>query len=146
MQPTQNPPVAVVSTPADILRAAALYLQRHGWYQRDYYARSSTALFPPACATGAIRMAVYGRRICGITDMTTDEYRAVVGALVHLATYLDDTFPTAGTDLDAELELCAIGVISVWNDATWRTVDEVIGELEAAADTWHPTTDGGASA
>ena len=66
MHPTQNPAAQASTTPADTLRRAGRYLTRHGWIQGDYYATDLetddiAGPFPPACAAGAIAMAICGR-------------------------------------------------------------------------------------
>src|SRR4051794_37815070 len=68
MQPTQKQPTGACTTraasmpdtPAQVLRDAALYLQRHGWTQGLYFEPVDGTDFPLACAMGAVRMAVFG--------------------------------------------------------------------------------------
>ncbi len=55
-----QPTCAVCATVAEVLRSAALYLERHGWIQGGYYDATEGVFTPPACLVGAIGMACYG--------------------------------------------------------------------------------------
>jgi hypothetical protein len=121
MKATHNPPAEVRTTPADLLRCAALYLYRHGWTQCDYYAPVFDAVTPPACASGALAMAAYGSPldVPYIADRSEQvDYRAALRALID---YLD---------------LGGANEVFLWNDAPGSTADEVINALNAAADRW----------
>lgn len=146
MQPTQKPSVepaigpaiVAVTTPAATLRDAALYLERHGWTQGLFFDLASDGPFPPACAMGAIRMAVYGS-----TSADTDTINSVQPALVvntyrHFAGYLD---PVLIADLDQrpDASYSASDIIGDWNDCADRTAAEVITILRDAADDWDRT-------
>ncbi len=127
MNPTQNQPAEVHVTPADILRAAALYIERHGWTQWLYYNRDATdGPFPPACAIGGIRIAVYGDTT-GLAASPADN-ALVAGTQRHLAAHLDPDFYVTEYD--------AADVIGDWNDEGGRTAGQVIAALRAAADEW----------
>jgi len=140
MHPTQNPasPALGGPTPADILRGAALYIGRHGWHQGAFYPEHHDQLFPPACADGAIRLAVCGRPVRFLQDLTDEESRQVAAAesvfVLHLG-YLGD-----------DIDDTPMVLIGYWNDEGWRTSDRVIAELDLAAFEWeltHNHTDGG---
>jgi hypothetical protein len=145
VQPTQKPVTGVELTPADILRLAAIYLRRHGWTQGDYYAlptdqaeAESLNPTPPACALGAIGMAIYGTPVA-------DPF--------HLGSVDEAVFRYTSEVLRDHLELNVFGPperwqdtvsVSSWNDDYAYTADEVIAALEAAAKEWehyHPATD-----
>jgi hypothetical protein len=129
-------------TPAFILRAAALYIERHGWHQGalypEHHNRHHRTTLPPACAIGAIRIAVTGRITWFRDDLTNTEAPLVRRAEKVLAGHLDHC-----DDTDREVD--ATTVISTWNDEDWRTATDVTTELRAAADDWdhiHATTGG----
>ncbi|MEV0810419.1 hypothetical protein [Micromonospora sp. NPDC050200] len=121
MKATHNPPTAVLVTPADLLRFAALYLLRHGWTQGDYYTVVFDALTPRACVSGAIGMAAYGTatELPFFTDRPEcSDYRAAVWALIDFL------------DLNSSTDLFG------WNDDPRRTLTGVINALNFAADRW----------
>jgi hypothetical protein len=138
MQPTQNPPVepvtAPVTSPATTLRDAALYLERHGWCQESYFAVTGVPT-PPACAMGAISIAVhgyacpddiyYGR---GEDDRTD----AKSTPLVHEAesVFADYLLRSGEVDPDTDGDLVSVGA---WNDEDGRTAAQVITALRKAA-------------
>jgi hypothetical protein len=135
MHPTQNPaadPTDLVDwSPAELLRAAALYLQRYGWIQRNYFDPVDADPFPSACATGAIRAAATGTprmdrwaTIDGDCDASTR--RTIYGATWALADHL-------GIDTDTDL---LVDDIATWNDQDSRTREQVINALRAAADAY----------
>jgi hypothetical protein len=132
MHPTQLPSTepGVDAGPAFLLRAAAVYLQRHGWCQEDYYQRDAdNPTMPPACAAGAIAMACYGRVIDPPASHHGPEQADFTAAMNVLDDYLYERF--------GELPY-------TFNDTPGRTAAEVIGVLNAAAD-HHERTHGGAS-
>lgn len=135
MKATQNPTTAVQVTPADLLRMAALYLRRHGWHQGTYYAPTTDTPTPPACAAGAIGMAVAGRPLrlpFLIPDADKETYHQALTALVD---YLDDHEPMCAIDEDGFLIDEHTSPYS-WNDDPARTAEQVITALESAADEW----------
>jgi hypothetical protein len=136
MNPTHQPAVDVIVTPADILRGAARYLQLHGWHQGDLYADTPAAITPPACALGAIGMAAFGGRISTAEDGRDEsDYRHATDALI-------DYLYLTGADV------AGTGSLGDWNDEDGRTAAEVIAALNAAADEWdrqHTPPTGGLS-
>ncbi|MFI1191833.1 hypothetical protein ACH4T9_00920 [Micromonospora sp. NPDC020750] len=135
MKATQIPPITGTVTPADLLRMAALYLRRHGWHQGTYYAPTTDTPTPPACASGAIAMAVAGRRadqFHGLGWETEATFRQVVRILTA---YLDDHEPIRAIDEDGFL-IDEHSFPYSWNDDPGRTAEQVITALEAAADEW----------
>lgn len=137
MNPTQNSTEVTEVTPAITLRHAALYLQRYGWTQGDYYRdhwdeHGTPGLFPAACALGAIAAAVYGEAIASPEDEMLPEFDYVDDARHALGQYIcPDVY-----DYDPSIES-----VGDWNDDPSRTADEVISTLNDAADYWdclHP--------
>ncbi len=142
MKATHNPPTLdpdTGATPAELLRAAAVYLTRHGWVQGDFFDLLSEAAFPPACSLGAINICAHGRPILGSDDTADDVHTdAAIRAMRVLAAYLD---PDYGTIDEPTLSVSAIDVVSGWNDYDGRTLDEVVECLTDAADDYdrvHP--------
>ena len=131
-------------TPADILRYAALYLDRHGWIQGDMFVDPLQAT-PAACAQGAIRMAVCGSpTIPYTTDSARDTCRAIRVLAGHLrATHVDGDpthDPTHGPGLDTDDDSHIVGD---WNDEPGRTTADVLTALHEAADSWDTRHPGG---
>jgi hypothetical protein len=122
-------------TPADVLRAAALYLGRHGWTQWLYFDHTATdSPFPPACMLGGIRAAVFGGTDGPATDSVGYDHPDAVlirAAQQHLAVYLDPEFA-----FNTERVSGATDVIGDWNDAAGRNIYDVITALHDAADDW----------
>jgi hypothetical protein len=136
VHPTQNPPAEVaVPTPAETLRDAALYLERRGWYRSEFFDFEADPAFPPACAVGAARVALFGEPLAGLTRVQDQALNAV---LVVLADYLTDP----RDDDDLAYLYSPTNRIGDWNDAYGRTADEVIATLRAAADDWDRTHGG----
>lgn len=138
MKPTQKPSIADVTdvTPADILRGAALYLQRHGWHRGSLYAdNDSTNLTPAACAQGGIGMAAFGQRIpAHARCYGAADWRTFQRASNFFNDYLNLSGAKASpTDEQEPWEGPSIGD---WNDEPGRTFDEVHAALLAAADEW----------
>jgi hypothetical protein len=143
---TQNPPTSTPAadvTPADILRNAARYLHRYGWTQGDFFNTTLTGgpAFPPACATGAITMAVYGHPTDPRGNDPEYDDRA---DLCNRAMRCLDHFLSTGdyvTDPDPFGRVCPspIEVVTDWNDEEGRTLDEVTAALTDAADQWDTT-------
>jgi hypothetical protein len=135
MHPTHNPPTGVSAepSPADVLRAAALYLDRYGWHQGHFYADETlppsqrSNPFPPACAIGAIRVAVTGRRTePAEVHHDPDQLVVINRAVCVLADHL-------GIDPDRYDPVYEVGC---WNDVPMRTISEVTTVLHAAATEW----------
>jgi hypothetical protein len=138
VNPTHNQPTtAGADTPAQVLRDAALYLERHGWTQGDYYALIDSPT-RPACALGAICVAVRGTCLGALrASADTPEQRTAIRAtadfLAHWLADHDDKSPNCELgDDDAILDL----VVSDWNDDADRTKADVITTLRRAADDW----------
>jgi hypothetical protein len=120
-------------TPAEILHAAALYLRRHGWTQGTLYRHNNTAMFPPACADGAICVAVLGRPVNGQFD--PNQLTLVRAAEQTLADHLTEQSEAAGIGTTTA-PVDPFTVITDWNDEGDRTVEHVIAALQAAAHRW----------
>src|SRR5699024_8179312 len=59
MKATHKPPIvdeSLGTSPAELLRGAALYLRSYGWTQHQFYdmVADTAGPFPPACTSGAI--------------------------------------------------------------------------------------------
>ncbi len=123
MHPTQKPP-GLDPTPADILRCAALYLDRHGLHRGDMFA-NLTQLTPPACVQGAIQMAACGGTTAPHAPGTialVDETTAVLADHLCHGAYLASTDPGQR--------------VADWNDQPGRTATQAAAVLHAAADDW----------
>lgn len=151
MNPTQNqaqtpaPPVAI--TPADILRGAARYLELHGWIQADPFGRTPDGgIFPLACVSGAMTMAVYGRPTDPDDPRNNDSESAEQyhRALRCLADALWADGRVAEQELSAPVYMSANQVVTDWNDEAGQTTADVTAFLNAAADDYdwaHATED-----
>jgi hypothetical protein len=126
MHPTHQPATGPRSepTPADILRGAALYLERHGWTRFVYF--DGTRPTPAACAQGAIVIAAYGQATDSPYNMNVPERRLFAHTIDFFDDYLRGTTDPEDDDYNA----------TVWNDNPTRTVAEVIAGLRAAAEAW----------
>lgn len=132
MQSTQNPVTGLV-TPARTLRAAAGYLERHGWIQGAYYDLSATGFTPAACMVGALAIVCYGGPVdCPahlFDEPGFDEFEAALtvleGHLCDVADWYDrfdgEPYPTNAYD---------------FNDAKGIEADDVIVMLQMAACVW----------
>lgn len=114
-------------TPADTLRHAATYLTVHGWTTGSDFDRNSGAVFPPASASGAIRMATFGDS----SPLADGDYFGYYQAHAALAMFL---VQTDNPDLP----------IRQWNDRESQTAEAVIAVLRSAADAWESTHGGAA--
>ena len=125
-----TPALADVVTPAVTLRAAALYLDRHGWCQGSYYEQTATLFTPAACTVGAIGMVCYGSPVDAPAQHFDDpgwgDFEAAVAFL--------DRYLIGPYDLD----------VYSFNDAHGRTAEQVTTALRSAADEWDRTHGGGA--
>jgi hypothetical protein len=104
---------------AQVLRSAALYLQRYGWIQGAYYDATSQTFTPAACLVGAIAMVCYGGPVEAPAQHFDDPgYLDFEEAVLHLDRYL----------------LVEDGSESYeFNDAKGRTADQVMDVLRKAA-------------
>jgi len=134
MHPTHH---TVEPTPADTLRAAALYLDQHGWYQGSLYDPTMTCAFPAACALGAITVAATGTADWGILF---DGHPACQSAIEVLALHLAADIPYELVDLDL---IDLVEWVTGWNDADERTAFDVRDALQAAATEWDTDHTGG---
>jgi hypothetical protein len=118
----------VMVTPATTLRAAAMYLDRHGWSQGGYYEQTATGITPAACTVGAIGMVCYG----GQVDAPAQ----------HFDHPGFDDFDTAVAYLDRYLVELYESDVYTFNDTKGRCVIDVLLVLNAAADEWDRTNGG----
>jgi hypothetical protein len=135
VHPTQQQATTdVAPTPADLLRGAALYLERHGWTRDNYFAHHDRPT-PPACVLGALAMAVYGQA-------TDDPYSGVNDLAANRM------FCRVADYLDCHVALATAGVLDsvvLWNDDESRTAEQVIAALREAAAIWDRQHPGGAA-
>ncbi|GIJ44517.1 hypothetical protein Val02_14030 [Virgisporangium aliadipatigenens] len=139
MHPTQKPASTAVEetfNPAQALRGAALYLERHGWIPSDAYAWTATPpAFPAATARDAIAYAVLGAPID-----TTDDYldREAHGDFEYaLGVFADFLYWTGNAVDHLDVDIADLDIYDVatrWNDAPDRTAEQVITALRDAAD------------
>jgi hypothetical protein len=128
----------MTDTPATVLRNAAEYIWRHGWTQEQFYDRETESgeFFPPACAVGAIRLAVFGEPVDLMYDADDPDTKPEVLAMadeVHEAQHA----LCARLRSDYTRDDCAsMDTIAVWNDDPRRTLGDVIHTLNLAADDW----------
>ncbi len=118
-----------------ILRAAATYLDRHGWVQGAYYDGTAVVFTPPACLVGAIGLVCYGGPVDAPAQHFDDPgFAEFEAAVAYLDRYLSDRFPVrAGGE--------GFATAYDFNDAKGRTEAEVVWTLVEAADDWerdHP--------
>ena len=114
-------PGAAPGTVAQVLRSAALYLERHGWIQGAYYDPTATVFTPAADLVGAIGMVCYG----GPVDAPAQHFDA--------PGFLD--FEEALLHLDRWLLVQDGSEAYEFNDAAGRRAEDVIAVLRQAADT-----------
>jgi hypothetical protein len=137
MQSTQNqvtdtvtPTATPTVTPAQTLRAAARYLQLHGWIQGAYYDPTATVFTPAACVVGAIGMVCFGGPVDAPAQHFDDPgFPDFEAAVAYLDRYLIERFHVCVYD---------------FNDAWGRTEADVIFALDEAADAWERRNSGGA--
>lgn len=141
MHPTQKPLLTTDGadeSPAHTLRAAALYLDDHGWIQGAYYATTSpsTMFTPAACALGAIAIVVHGTVVDCPESSELPGYPALDGARQALTTSLNKAADIPPWEF----------TIGEWNDQSGRTVEQVIQACRNAADAYDRAhTTGGAA-
>jgi hypothetical protein len=136
-----DPAAGAPLTVAQLLRQAGLYLLRHGWHQGDMFADPDQPT-PPACALGAIRMAVLGTPQIAPEHLTLallDRFDDTVAALAdHLVEFYGvddrgDSVLSGGMPVE---EL----VVTAWNDDSARVASHVIAACYGAADAWEQRT------
>ena len=148
MKSTQKQPASFAadptSSPAAILRRAAIYLWAYGWTADGFYDRvlGEDIPFPPACVAGAIRCAVFGRTVDSLWDEIVDpahdlNAQRITAAQAALADEVDPEWWVESTCTDKST--CALEVISDWNDVEGRTISQVLIALYGAADYWDAT-------
>jgi hypothetical protein len=145
MHPTQKPADTgptdtgeLTGTPADTLRVAATYLETHGWTQGVFFA-GITDLYPPACAAGAIRAVVYGYP----DDKITPAHPLLGCVQAALSTLAESLGLADSVDADWDWFEVVQDTIASWNDATERTLEQVVQALRDAADDYDRETYGG---
>lgn len=134
---------------AQFLREAARYLGRHGWCQSDTYegiaipdqmwpseVDNPFEVWPPADATGAIGIAVYGYAHANPHDPAHQRWSVFEQTYDVLWDYLYEHDPFYRDVPDADL--------SEWNDQPDQTAEAVINALNGAADGWENAADGAA--
>jgi hypothetical protein len=121
-------------TSATTLRAAATYLDRHGWCQGSYYEQIARGLMPAACLVGAIGMVCYGGQVDAPAQHFEDPgWGDFEAAVAYLDRYLDQHLADPdGADVYS------------FNDARGRTAEQVTAALRSAADEWDRTQGGAA--
>ena len=143
MKATHNPPILDLDTgmtPADLLRAAAHYLNRYGWMRGEFFDLLADVAFPRACALGAINICAHGRPILCSDDGSQDaDSDAAITAMRILAAWLDVDYANGNTAVSA------IDIVSGFNDDPDTTDTDAINALTEAADDWDRAhTTGGA--
>lgn len=117
MNPTHNQADHDTETSA-VLRAAADYIDRHGWIQGAYYAIDDQPQNPAASADGALAIAAYGEPV------EAPGYNDAPGKDVYLTATVWLALRVYGTT----------GSISAWNDDRDTTGQDVVDALRDAAD------------
>jgi hypothetical protein len=113
-----------------ILREAANYIARNGWFQEEHFGPSKHRSKPPACALGAISQVIDGGLSTvwsfGAENLDRSVYLQAEEALAdHLGIPIDGDY-----------------TIGHWNDEPWRIVSDVTTALRGAADEWDRTHGG----
>jgi hypothetical protein len=138
----------IAVTPADLLRAAADYLDTHGWHQGAYYDLGDDPLTPPACVAGAIRISYAGQPVgAADTPDLVDPRHHVRDAIAQLADHLDSAGGLAGLRRITYPDRAVVDELYVggWNDDPDRTITQVTTALRHAADQWDRTHHTGAA-
>ena len=136
--PTTTAPHLTIPASADpalppslLLRCAATYIEIYGRTTGEFFDLLSAQPFPPACAGGAINIAAHGRPVLCSDDGTDDAVTdAAITAMRVFAASLDPDF-AAG-----DHSVCAIDIVSGFNDDPHTTDTDVILALTEAADDW----------
>ena len=120
------------ATAAQVLRDAALYLERHGWIQGAYYDATSGSFTPPACLVGAIGMACYGGPVDAPAQHFDDPgFLDFEEAVLHLDRYLMVEDGSESYEFNDAKGRRAEDVTRVLRDAASRPADELIDALRA---------------
>jgi hypothetical protein len=134
-------------TPAQLLRAAATYLDTHGWHQGSRYEFTGELMpTPAACAVGALCIAAYGNVMADLIcqpEPTPAQWQALIGVFRVFTDYLtgvQQTHPVCPEDVDDDVYESIIGG---WNDHPDRTATQVTTTLRTAADEWDRLHPGG---
>lgn len=109
---------------AAILDRAVAYLEEHGWRQEMLYGYTEDDK-RPACAVGALNVAIFGDRVNHILSDDTHTLTQLNAVALAVADWLA---------LDHEDNCCAIDTLIEWNDDYQRTADHVLGTFRAVAD------------
>jgi hypothetical protein len=119
-------------TAGQVLRDAALYLQRHGWIQGAYYDATSGSFACPACMVGAIGMVCYGGPVDAPAQHFDDPgFLDFEAALLHLDRYLLVEDGTEAYEFNDARGRTVEDVIRVLRDAAARPAEELIDALRA---------------
>jgi hypothetical protein len=129
---TVTPKATSNVTPAQTLRAAARYLQLHGWIQGAYYDPTATVFTPAACVVGAIGMVCFGGPVDAPAQHFDDPgFPDFEAAVAFLDLYLVWRFRSNVTAYD-------------FNDAWGREREAVLGMVYDAASEWDRRNSDGA--
>lgn len=144
MHPTQKPATGTVTgaltggsdqSPAQTLRAVALYLEQHGWTQEAYYG-SGPDLTPSACVLGGIGIVVHGEPVDNPESSDLPGHSAFQAARRTLRNSLWEA-----EQIDSDWDS-----VGWWNDVLNRTAEQVIQACRDAADAYdRGLTPGGAA-
>ncbi len=140
MQSTQNP-LSTADEPsvADTLRHAALYLQRHGWTEDQFYADSGIPAhlrqpgYPPADILGALLIAITGHRVDHPTDLRGENpsawnlYQRCINALADWIDHNADLWHDHTPAHDATHRVCC------FNDQPGQEPAEIVEALHHTA-------------
>jgi hypothetical protein len=115
-----------------VLRSAALYLERHGWFQGCYYDATSGVFTPAACLVGAIGMVCYGGPVDAPAQHFDDPgFLDFEEAVLHLDRYLMVEDGSESYEFNDARGRRVEDVIRVLRDAAGRPADELIDALRA---------------
>ena len=140
--PTHESVTDTTVTPSKVLRDAAAYLLRLGWCQGDMFA-DPDQLAPPACALGAIHMALFYTP----DPVTAEDFPEDVAAYGHAVAVFADHLILSGealsypdpADPEGMTEFDPAELVGDWNDDQNRIASHVIAALHGAADEWDRT-------
>jgi hypothetical protein len=143
-KPSLSPFADDTSSPAAVLRHAAIYLAFYGWTSTAFYTPGTNPAYPAACVAGAIRCAVFGHPVADEMNLIGDEEWDTKATRIRLAeAVLADEVDPEWRCVDGHacrfVTSCSLEVISDWNDMEGRTVLDVLTALYCAADTWDRT-------